>query len=174
MEENANTSGMSMSKNMWIWAIIIVIIVLGLIFWATMTSNNPASTTVIIPPSSENTATQTPTTIQSTEDISSGSIHSGSTTAAISYANALIKYANARLQLDDTCEGSPAAMTFRNNAYLMIDNRAPVARTVKVGTTFSIKAYSFKIIELSSAKLPATWLVDCDQSQNVATILLQK
>jgi len=56
----------------------------------------------------------------------------------------------------------------------MIDNRAPVARTVKVGSTFPIKAYGFKIVNLSSATLPATWYVDCDSSQNVATILIQK
>jgi hypothetical protein len=55
----------------------------------------------------------------------------------------------------------------------MIDNRSEVARTVKVGSSFGIKAWGFEIVKLSSATLPATWYVDCDKSQNVATILIQ-
>lgn len=110
----------------------------------------------------------------STEDTTDGSINVGAPAASISYANALIKYKNARLQLDKTCQASPDKMSFKNGAFLMVDNRAPVARTVKVGSVFSIKAYGFKIIKLSSATLPATWLVDCGASQNVSTILIQK
>ena len=98
------------------------------------------------------------------------------TAVPISYTDALVKYADARLQLDTNCQAlaSPANLVFKNNSLLMVDNRAPVARTVHIGSVFTIKAYGFKIIELSSATLPATFLVDCGTSQNVATISLEK
>lgn len=93
--------------------------------------------------------------------------------ASLSYAQALIDYKGARLQLDKTCQASPDNMTFKNGASIMLDNRAPVSRTVKVGSTYTIKPYGFRIIKLSSSTVPVTYLVDCDKSQNVATILLQ-
>ena len=63
---------------------------------------------------------------------------------------------------------------FKNNALLMIDNRASVARSIHLGSVFPIEAYSFKIVKLSSAKLPATWLLDCGTRQNVATVVIEK
>jgi hypothetical protein len=92
---------------------------------------------------------------------------------SLSYAQALIDYKGARLQLDKTCQASPNNMTFKNGASMMLDNRSPVTRTVKVGSTYTIKPYGFRIIKLSSSTVPVTYLVDCDQSQNVSTILLQ-
>jgi len=108
------------------------------------------------------------------EDTTTGSVNATSPAASISYQSALVKYKDARIQLDNTCQASPDRMTFKNNTNIMIDNRAPVTRTVKVGSTFTIKAYGFKIVNISSASLPATWYVDCDTSQNVSTILIQK
>ena len=56
----------------------------------------------------------------------------------------------------------------------MIDNRSGTARTVRVSSNYSIPAYGFKIVKLSSPTTPAIWYIDCDKSQNVATILIQK
>ncbi len=152
-----------MEKNQKMWVSIVAVVALVvLVFWL-MNRNAP-----IAPVGNDDQ------TIQSTEDTTTGSINSGSPAASISYTNALVKYKDARLQLDKTCQGSPDKMTFKNGSFLMVDNRAPVARTVKVGSTFSIKAYGFKIVKLESATLPATWYVDCDASQNVSTILIQK
>lgn len=111
--------------------------------------------------------------VDGVEDISEGSVNASSPAVSLSYQQALVKYKDARIQLDKTCQASPDKMTFKNGTSIMIDNRAPVARTVKVGSTFSIKAYGFKIVKLSSDTIPATWLVDCDGSQNVSTILIQ-
>jgi hypothetical protein len=111
----------------------------------------------------------------STEDTSGEDTSYGATKpVSLSYKDALIKYKDARLQLDKVCQASPDKMTFKNNSYLMVDNRSAVSRTIKVGSTFGLKAYGFKIIKLSSSKLPATWYVDCDKSQNVSTITIQK
>lgn len=109
-----------------------------------------------------------------TEDISEGSVNKTVPAAALSYQQALVKYKDARIQLDKTCQAIPNNVTYKNGASIMLDNRSGVARTVKLGSTFSIKAWGFKIVKLSAATVPATWLMDCDKSQNVATVLIQK
>src|SRR3989344_2897426 len=60
------------------------------------------------------------------EDTTTGSVNAVNPAASISYANALVKYKDARIQLDNTCQASPDRMTFKNNTNIMIDNRAPV------------------------------------------------
>ncbi len=147
------------SNNKIIIELVVVLILVGFGLWAMNRGSSPAVVDNGVTP---------------TEDISEGSINTGAPAASLSYANALVKYKDARLQLEKTCQASPDRMTFKNGAELMIDNRAGVDRTVKVGSVFSVKAYGFKIIRLSSATLPATWYVDCGTSQNVATILIQQ
>jgi len=90
----------------------------------------------------------------------------------ISYDQALAKYA--RIQFDKNCQAIPNKVTFRNNTTIMLDNRTAVPLTIKIGGTYYLKAYGFKIVTLSSNKLPEYLLVDCNNSQNVATVLLQK
>jgi len=114
-----------------------------------------------------------------TEDISAGSVDlpdvkSTTPPVSYSYAEALVKFKDKRIQLEESCQAIPRTMTFKNNTNIMLDNRAKVGRRVKIGDVITVKAYGFKIINISSAKLPATWYVDCDASQNVATILIQK
>ena len=162
MENNINPN-----KNLWIGGGVALVVVVGFIFWS-MNSSAPTTS----PATVDNQVTPAPSS--STEDTSTGSVNVGAPAASISYQNALIKYKNARLQLDTICQANPNRMAFKNNALLMIDNRSPVDRVVKVGYTFNIRAYGFKIVKLSSATLPATWLVDCDKSQNVATLVIQK
>ncbi len=156
------------NKNLWISAAVIVLVIAGLIYWSIANDNSPEE---------ELTQNTSPTgEVESTEDTSEGSVNTRASfgAATLSYQKALIQYEGARLQLDTTCQGTPDNMTFKNGTNIMIDNRSPHSRTVRVGSTFSIKPWGFKIVKLSSSILPATWLVDCDQSQNVATILIQK
>lgn len=150
------------NKNLWIGLVVLLVLVAGFVFW----SKNSSAPAVV--------DNSTPTVVDPTEDTTPGSVNTGVKAATISYQNALVKYKNARLQLDTTCQASPNKMTFKNGAYLMIDNRSPKDRVVKVGSVFNLKGYGFKIVKLSSSNLPATWLVDCDKSQNVATITIQK
>src|SRR3989344_1275473 len=155
------------NKNLWISIAVVIVVVAGLILWAKST---PADITV-----GDNTTGDTALEpADSVEDTSSGSVNSASKAATISYANALKKYADARIQLDQECRASLTNTTFKNGSEIMIDNRSSLDRTVRVGSTYNIKAWGFKIVKLSSSALPATWLVDCDKSQNVATILTQK
>lgn len=163
MENNKN-------KSLWIALVVVLVIVAGLILLS-MTGSTPAFPSAPLGQNNGNTA---PSVVTPTEDTSSGSVNAGATTATISYAQALLQYKNAHLQLNATCQANPDKMTFKNDALLMVDNRAPVDRVVKVGSIFNLKGDGFKIIKLSSVTLPATWLVGCDQSQNVASILIQK
>jgi len=142
--------------------LIIVLVLVIFAFWSTKKNS------VLAPNSDTNQA------VSPVEDVSNGSVNTVNPTASISYAQALVKYKNARLQLNNICQASPDKMTFKNNTNIMIDNRASLARIVKLGSVFSIKAYGFKIVNISSLALPATWYVDCDKSKNVATILIQK
>lgn len=105
-------------------------------------------------------------------------INNGSTVkapaASISYQQALVKYKDYRIQLGQTCEPTPNNVTYKNGTSIMIDNRSNIERVVRVGSNYTIPAWGFKIINLTSSTLPATWLVDCGAQQNVATILIQK
>lgn len=112
--------------------------------------------------------------VDSTEDISAGSVNVATPLSAISYAEALVKYKDARLQFDVKCQANPSNIAYKNNSSIMIDNHVPVPHVVKIGSPFPVKAYGFKIVKLSSAKLPTILPVDCDKSQNVATVLIQK
>ena len=164
---------MEKNKNLWISIVVIVLVLgFGFVLW---NAYKPASP--VVSGTTPNTTDQTALTPGSTEDLTAGDVNAATGKAvSLSYTEALAKYANARLQLDTTCQAlaSPSNLIFKNNAYMMVDNRAPVARTVHIGSVFSIKAYGFKIIQLSSTTLPTTWLVDCDASQNVATVTIQK
>lgn len=97
-----------------------------------------------------------------------------SSTASLTYEQALIRYKNRIVQVNQQCQASPGILTFKNPVTIMVDNRSPLAHTFKLGSTFTVKAYGFKIVELSSASLPATFLLDCDKLQNIATVILQK
>lgn len=158
---------------MWIWIAVIVVILVAVLVIANKKGTDLTNLT-----GDDNTATSGENNgitedQEGVEDTSAGSEHASSPAATLSYQQALVKYKDARLQLDKTCQGSPDKMTFKNGTSIMVDNRSPLDRVVKVGSTFNLKAYGFKIVKLSSDTLPATLLVDCDKSQNVATILLQ-
>lgn len=151
-----------MNKNIIIAIAVIAVILAGAFAWYFI--NNTSNTGV------NNNTTAQPESVQ---DISAQDIGAGS--ALISYANALVKYADRRIQLDASCQAHPNTVTYKDNTGIMIDNRSPKTRTVKVGTTFTIKSWGFKIVVLPDVYLKSkTILVDCDQSQNVATISVQE
>ncbi len=114
--------------------------------------------------------------LDSTEDLTEGSVNAKPGAVSLTYQQALTKYGTARIQLDKNCQATPKASTFKNSANIMLDNRAPSARTIRFGSmgTFTIKAWGFKIVKLSSATLPNAMAVDCDSSQNVTVVTVQK
>ncbi|MDP2741433.1 MAG: hypothetical protein Q8O66_01955 [bacterium] len=160
-----------MNKNIIIAIVIVVVILIGASTWYFMNNSAPevnnTSNTV------DTSDTVNTTEPESVQDISAEDTGAGVT--AISYANALVKYADRRIQLDTVCQAYPNTVTYKDNTGIMIDNRSPKTRTVKVGVTFTIKPWGFKIVVLPNVYLTSkTLLVDCDQSQNVATVLVQE
>ncbi len=150
-------------NNIWIW-VVVAVIVIAFIVWFVLQNQQTINPV---------TYNQTTTKPKSVQDISAQD--TGVAAAPISYANALVKYATRRIQLDPMCQAHPNNVTYKDNTGIMIDNRSPKTRTVKVGTTFTIKPWGFKIVVLPDVYLKSkTLLIDCDQSQNVATMLVQE
>ncbi len=157
-----------MEKNkMLVWGGVIVVIIIAVVFFF-VSQNKPT-----VNQTGDQTNSQTQTEPESAQDINSQDV--GVAAAPISYINALVKYADRRIQLDKNCQATPHQVTYKDNTGIMIDNRSPQTRTVKVGATFTIKPFGFKIVVLPDVYLKSkTILVDCDQSQNVATVLVQE
>ncbi len=151
-----------------VWGIVIVIVAVAAIVWIA-SPHEPA------PAAPQETAkAETPA---GKEDISSGSVNAtvsaGAKPVTLSYKDALVKYADRRIQIDSKCQAFPNTITYKNNTDIMIDNRGPQDRSIHLGSYYTVKGYGFKIINVSLSKVPTTFLVDCDSQQNVATILIQ-
>ena len=158
----------------WVLGLGVVVLVVVVFFIIknnqVMTSDITATTTSSIVDTGTTTDT---TTIASSQD--ANPVTGFVAAASVSYENALIKYADRRIQLDLACQAHPNNVTYKDNTGIMIDNRSPQTRTVKIGTTFTIKPWGFKIVILPDIYLKdKTLLVDCGSSQNVATILVQE
>lgn len=152
----------------WVWAVIIIVVIGVVLYFAFGNKTKLMGNAVTPTPTVVTPTTTEPESVQDV-DVATPS------TATISYKNALIKYADRRIQLGLTCQAYPGIVTYTDNSGIMIDNRSPETRTVKVGTTFTIKPYGFKIVILPDVYLKSkTVLVDCDRMQNVATILIQE
>ncbi|MEN9582623.1 MAG: hypothetical protein RL641_577 [Candidatus Parcubacteria bacterium] len=146
-----------------LWAIVVILLIVGAVIFAKNREDGLFGTG----------GPDVTTEPVSTEDTSAGGT-STPTGSAMSYTNAVTMYADRRIQLDKTCQARPNNVTYKNGTSIMVDNRSPQSVKVRLGSTFTIKPYGFKIVKLSSATLPATLLVDCGVAQNVATVLIQK
>ncbi|MEO8065493.1 MAG: hypothetical protein ABI643_01395 [Candidatus Doudnabacteria bacterium] len=150
-------------KNKYLW-IVGGLVVVALAIWLIASNSNNTS-------GPSNTYTpQTPTT--QTPPTTTPSTAPGAASAA--YTAALTKYAATRIQIQNNCQVVPNRSVYKTGTAIMLDNRTNVTRTVKLDSTFVIPAFGFKITTLSGGTLPRTILVDCDKSQNVATITLEK
>ncbi len=159
-------------STMWVSIVILVVVVAGVLFMVfnkkDTTEISEGDTTTVV-----NNGTTTDEPKESAQDTTG--VTTGTPAASISYANALVKYADRRIQLDKTCQAIPNVVTYKDNTGIMIDNRSPQTRTVKIDQTYTIKPYGFRIVVLPDIYLKSkTILVDCDGSQNVATILVQE
>jgi hypothetical protein len=94
----------------------------------------------------------------------------------LTYDEALAQYADKRIQFDRVCQATPNVSTYKTATRIMLDNRAPESRTISIGTlrAVTIPAWGFTTLELTAKKLPETLDVDCNESENVATIIVQQ
>lgn len=162
-----------------LYIIIGIVIVTAIIIWALVYSyqKGPSAGNILNPyqneqsnnaPAESNTSASTPT--QST---------SGQT-SSLSYGEALKMYEGKRFQFSlnslNNCVMSPTSTVFKKGTKVMMDNRSNKQITIYLdGTPYNIKAYDFKIITLTtSAQLPHTIKVDCDNGKNNGQIILQQ
>lgn len=93
---------------------------------------------------------------------------------SMSYKDAVAQFKDKRIALNTACGAIPKSLTIANNSKLMIDNRSPIDRIIKVGSIMNIKAYSFKIVDVAVPGAPSVLTVDCDKYLSVATISVGK
>ncbi len=89
---------------------------------------------------------------------------------ALTYTQAAAKYKGKTIQFTADCQASPDRQVFKKGTSIMLDNRAPKPLTVKVGSTYTLGKYGFRIITLNTT---GTFLVDCGTSQNVSTVIVE-
>jgi hypothetical protein len=157
------------NKTVWTWVAVILGIAVFVFLFSLLKIKNTENANLTNTVSLNNSALIP----QSTLDTSG--LPKGASINPISYDDALIKYANKRIQFDGNCQAFPNTVTYKAGTSIMIDNRSGEARTINIGVDYSVKAYGFKFITLPNVDLQSkTILIDCDKSQNVATILVQK
>ena len=158
------------NRNTWIW-IVVVVVVIGIILYFMFSTKEVSPETVVLPVNTTTPVVEP----ESTLDVSGDT--TGVKAVSILYTDALVKYADRRLQFDASCQASMinSSITYKDNTGIMLDNRSPVAHVIKVGTNYTVKAWGFRIVVLPDVYLKSkTLLVDCDKAQNVATVLVQE
>ncbi len=160
------------NKNQTLWIILGILVVAIIVVFAVKGMRKD------VPADGNSNQNQTETTAgpESTQDTSGYAATTGGTAVTIAYQDALVKYADRRIQFNDMCQATPNKVTYKDNSGIMLDNRSATTRSIKIGAnTYSVKGYGFRIVTLPDTYRDASqYLVDCGTSQNVATILVQE
>ncbi len=95
-------------------------------------------------------------------------------TSALSYTQLVEQYGTNRIQFDQDCNATPKSAVFKNGTRILLDNRSNQARTISVsGSNYSLVAYGYRVVTLSSPSVPMTLNINCNTKFNVGTIQLQ-
>ncbi len=163
--------------------IIILIGMMGVYVWMKgADSDNMTNTTDTNESANANTATSTATSTDPAPvvaEVSTGFSPNKiiPATKSAGYEQTLAAYRDRRIQFDN-CTADPYRATYKNNTDIMFDNRSADPQEIRLNTrVVRLQGYEYKIVKLSSTKVPATISIDCtmlDQpAYNVGTILLQ-
>lgn len=89
-----------------------------------------------------------------------------------SYTELIGAYKNTLVQFGTSCQVLKSNQVFKVGTEVLLDNRNSVPVTLKIGSSVhNLGAYGYKVISLASE---GTFMVDCNDHQNVATITVQK
>ncbi|MEI6580870.1 MAG: hypothetical protein WCO07_01715 [bacterium] len=93
----------------------------------------------------------------------------------LSYSEELNKYRDGRLvQFNANCAVFPATMAIANGSDIMLDNRSKVTQTITIGNNKHVlDPYDFEILKISVPQIPVTYLFDCNDRENVATLIVE-
>ena len=157
-------------KTVWGIVIVVVLIIIGAWIWSAKSNQSP--TTVVETPA---TTTDTMTSTGGTSGVQVG-VGTGEPT--LTYTEALVEYASRRVQFSNpqgsiSCQATPTTVTFKGGTKFMLDNRMNVSAKIHFsnGVNYTVPAYSFQVVILNT---PQTYNVDCNLSQNVAKVQIQK
>lgn len=153
----------NIDKNVWT-AIGIVAILVIVLFTHKVFKNKDVDTEVTAPEDSSSLVAPVVTNTKVAKKVA----------PKLPYNEAVAFFKDQRIQLGVDCQANPNMPAFKAGSSIMVDNRSGNTRTVKVGTMYNIKPWDYVVVKLDVPSIPDTWYVDCDQSQNVATILIQK
>ena len=99
----------------------------------------------------------------------------GASTNSQVYGQLVQQYRTARMQVTATCRVSPTSYSFKAGTSILLDNRSPMTHVVSVGgMSYTLPAYGYQVVALTSPTLPAKLSVNCDSSVNVATVKLSQ
>jgi len=156
-----------LSKNIFLWIIIVVAVVL--VVWTF--SNKEGGINLVGTPEvvSEGSGPE------AGAPVISGPGQGSFTQSQIqAYSTLVNEYGDRRIQFDEGCQLRPAEVTFKNGTTIMFDNRSANARTIKVANqSYYFPPYGYRIMTLSSATVPSTLIIGCDNAPDVGRILLQ-
>ena len=161
------------------WIVVIILIVFGLYYVLFFAQSSDG--TIVTGPESSDTLLEP--TVELSAVPSAGATAKPSVRqptvppAALSYSEAMTKYAGFRMQFDERCQASPAQLVVKNGKSIMLDNRSGDGRNFRVGgNTYYIKGYGWMILPMSApaSALPAVVTIGCGSANNVATIQIQK
>ena len=162
-----------MIKGNTLWVVIVIVAVL-LVWWLTKDGGIPEYGTG---EPTESPAAGAVSGAQGRSPVGQAGVVPGSTPVALNlqaYSDLVNQYQGRRIEFDERCQMRPADVTFKNGTVVMFDNRSPQAKTIKIGAqSYSLQAYGYRFLTMSSQNLPLSLTVGCDNVPNVGTLLLQ-
>lgn len=154
-------------KNQVLWVVIIIAVVI--VGWVVFQGGG-------LPQQASQTASPTASPRVTVQPGAGGGLP-GSTPVALNpqnYSDLVRQYEGRRIQFDERCQMTPNDTTFRNGTVVMFDNRSPQAKTIRIGNqSYSLQAYGYRFLTMSSSNVPLSLQVGCDNVPNVGKILLQ-
>ncbi|MBI4090904.1 MAG: hypothetical protein HY422_02670 [Candidatus Komeilibacteria bacterium] len=148
--------------------------ILVVIIWALASKTQAPAPSDSPENNTEQTGTSTPTTTPPQKPAAA----QPSKTAidqALAYSKALEQYKGRIIQFNQNCQAYPAVVTFKSGTAVMFDNRSPKPITIALDTNkFSIKAYDYLAMKVTSKVLPKTISLDCNSSYNVGQVHLEQ
>ena len=94
----------------------------------------------------------------------------------LSYSEEFAKYQKVGhvIQFDSNCQSFRSNLAIANGSSIMFDNRSNIKQTITLGDSkYILDPYDFEIFTLKAPTIPTTYLVDCNNSQNVAVLIAE-
>ena len=149
-------------KYVWVVVVAAIIVVAYTVVNQMQQSNLPSGT---MSPSS---------IVSATPGMKKGSVKQNPVVSAKNYSDLVKEYEGRRIQFDKNCQMTPSYVTYKNGTSIMLDNRSTDTKDITIGSNkYSLIGYGYRIVTLSSAKIPSEVSFNCGSAVNVGKALLQ-